>query len=452
MQNQDTGETTPLHIVALEARNVKRLRAVNITPSGEVVIIGGNNAQGKTSVLDSIEMALAGTKCQQPIRHGASNGKVTIDLGELVVTRTFTPGGGTLTVKGRDGNKFSSPQGVLDKLIGTIAFDPLEFTRMKPAEQLATLREVTGINTAMLDGARQSAYDERTNANRKVKEIEGQLAGMAHHSDAPKEEVNAAELNRQLAEANEKNAERSRFIETGKLLAADFQRAMDGVEEMDRKIAEMTAARDALKERATSMAAELNAARAKAADWPEIDTKALAAQLDGIAATNRKVLANLMRGDAIEALERWREKSEKLTAQIEDIDAKKREKLERAKYPVPGLALDDGGVLFNGVPFAQCSAAEQLRVSVAMGLAMNPRLRVLLIRDGSLLDDRSLATLAALAKDSDAQLWIERVGKGDECSVIIEDGEVEEIRENGSRGEDRENDPSSATGLSGKEQ
>jgi hypothetical protein len=91
---------------------------------------------------------------------------------------------------------------------------------------------------------------------------------------------------------------------------------------------------------------------------------------------------------------------------------------------VDGLSFDDSGVLLNGLPFSQASQAEQLRVSVAMGFAQNPELKVLLVRDGSLLDGNSLNLLDQMARDHDGQVWIERVGEGDQCAVIIEDGVV----------------------------
>ena len=100
-------------------------------------------------------------------------------------------------------------------------------------------------------------------------------------------------------------------------------------------------------------------------------------------------------------------------------------KLDGATYPVQGLALGDDGILFNGLPFSQASSAEQLRVSVGIGLASNPRLRVLLVRDGSLLDPASLAMMREMAESAEAQVWIERVSKGDECTVIIQDGRIE---------------------------
>jgi hypothetical protein len=140
--------------------------------------------------------------------------------------------------------------------------------------------------------------------------------------------------------------------------------------------------------------------------------------------TNAKARANAERARVAAELEEARARAGALTALIDALDADKAMQLAEAKFPVEGLAFDEGGVRLNGVPFSQASAAEQLRVSVAMGLAMNPRLRVLLIRDGSLLDDDSLALVAAMAAESDAQVWMERVGDGAECSVVIEDGAV----------------------------
>jgi hypothetical protein len=61
-----------------------------------------------------------------------------------------------------------------------------------------------------------------------------------------------------------------------------------------------------------------------------------------------------------------------------------------------------------------------------MGFALHPRLKILLIRDGSLLDENNLKTVAEMAQEHDGQVWIERVSKGAECSVIIENGLVAE--------------------------
>ena len=97
-----------------------------------------------------------------------------------------------------------------------------------------------------------------------------------------------------------------------------------------------------------------------------------------------------------------------------------------AEFPVEGLGFDETGVTMNDLPFVQASDALKLRVSVAMGMKMNPELRVLLIRNGSLLDEDNLAMIAEMAEESNSQVWLEKVGKSDDVTVLIEDGMVAE--------------------------
>jgi spore coat protein CotH len=119
-----------------------------------------------------------------------------------------------------------------------------------------------------------------------------------------------------------------------------------------------------------------------------------------------------------------REQSKSLNTQISKITDDKAKSLAKAEFPIEGLAIDDDGVTFEDIPFVQCSSAQRIRVSVAIGLAMNPKLRVLLIREGSLLDSKNLGMIAEMAMKAEAQIWIERVSKGKECSIIIENGEI----------------------------
>ena len=66
-----------MNIVKLEAENILRLNAVEITPDGRLVVIGGNNGHGKTSVLDSIMLAMNGKDSKKhpvPLHKGADKG------------------------------------------------------------------------------------------------------------------------------------------------------------------------------------------------------------------------------------------------------------------------------------------------------------------------------------------------------------------------------------------
>ena len=154
-----------MKIIKLTAENVKRLRAVEITPDGTVQVITGRNAQGKTSVLDAIWLALGGGAASRetvrPIRDGEDHASVTLDLGDLTVTRTWTGDKTSLSVKAADGAKYSSPQGVLDSLVGRLSFDPLEFTRLSGRDQVSALLDIVSLDVDLDDLARQrqTAYD-----------------------------------------------------------------------------------------------------------------------------------------------------------------------------------------------------------------------------------------------------------------------------------------------------
>lgn len=418
-----------LRIVKLEAANVKRLVAVEIAPDGNLIVIGGKNGAGKSSVLDSIAYALGGRDllCERPLRDGADRGHVEVDLGDLVVRRTFTPsGGGTLTVSNKEGAVYKSPQAMLDKLVGRLSFDPLDFARMEPRRQLDTLRALVGLDFSEIDAKRKALYDTRTAVNAGVRSCEARLATMPEHPDAPAEEVSAAALFERLeaAQATQRDAEAAeeRFDDLGRDLAATELR----ISEIDAEIKRLQGERATHEADAETIRSGLVEARESARQALDavIDPTPIREQIESADATNAKVRVNRERAAQAAELDSAKAESARLTAEIEALDAEKAATLAATKFPVDGLSFDESGVLLAGVPFSQGSSAEQLRASVAMGLAMNPRLRVLLIRDGSLLDEDSLALVASMAQEADAQVWMERVSEGDECSVVIEDGAV----------------------------
>lgn len=428
-----------MKIVQLTASNVKRLRAVTIKPDGSLVVIGGDNANGKTSVLDSIQMAIGGKAAipEQPIRRGEKKAEIILDLGDYIVTRTMHLGKDPqLVVTNKAGSKLSSPQGILDALTSRVAFDPLEFMRMEPKKQAETLRQLVGIDFSALDAKRKTLYDERMIVNREADSKQAVFANMPQHADAPKEEVSVADLSEKLKEANAaNNANAQERLRLGTLKdnidrARAYEEEAQG--ELDAAKAALEKAQTAFKEAEKArILAENTAAHFETdaiAKLADVDTQPILEEISNVESTNRKVRENAARVTAEKELKAKRMKSESLTEQIDEIDAAKQKQLTDSKFPVPGLSFDETGVQYQGLPLAQASGAEMLRVSVATGLAMNPTLKVLLIRDGSLLDETNLAMIHDMATASEAQIWIERVGDGDECSVIIEDGAVAEDR------------------------
>ncbi len=416
-----------MRIIKLESENIKRLQAVEISPQGHMVTIGGKNAQGKSSVLDSIAYALGGKRavCDRPIREGQDRARVICELDDLVVTRSFTrAGGGTLTVSNKDGARFTSPQKILDSLTGKLTFDPLEFCRMEPRDQLETLKGLVGLDFAEQDRKRQDLYDERTQVNRDIKRARAGLEAMPEHEDAPEAELSVADLMAELKLRQEQNRENQDKRDDLQKLEARITKGHDYILDLQNQIDEL----QRKLESAQTHLEELEENRLELQDevlgLEDNDEQEILEQMESVETINRKVQERISREKAERELNDLEAESQRLTRGIQDLDQAKSEALHEARFPVDGLTFDESGVFFNGLPFSQASQAEQLRVSVAMGFAMNPKLKVLLVRDGSLLDEHSLQTLSELAGENDGQVWVERVGEGEECSVIIEDGMV----------------------------
>lgn len=423
-----------MKIVKLEAENVKRLRAVSIEPDGSVVVVRGNNGQGKSSVLDSIAYALGGKSLHPAnvIRDGEKEAIVRVELDGLTIERKWTSNDrSVLEVRAADGSKVSSPQTMLDSLVGRLSFDPLEYLHLAPARQLEALQRVVGLDFRELDESRRKAFDERTEVNRKVTHTRILLEPLRDFSDT--KAVSLAELSDQVAQLSARRADEQAAAKKLKALVDDKRAAAARVkaqetriETLRRQLEQETAALQGLKDAAAELE-QLDTAELERQARNEIKTVAeLEAVKDKIAdaeAINERARKVAERQRLEQILNDHQGEADTLTAQIEKIDAQKRAAIEAARFPVAGLSFGDAGVLYDGQPFEQASQAEKLRVSLGMGLALNPTLKVVLIRDASLLDEKSLGLVADMAHEHDAQVWLEVVGKGG-SGIVIEDGEV----------------------------
>ena len=403
-----------MKIVSLEAENVKCLKAIEIKPDGCMVVIGGDNGNGKSSILDSIEYALGGSKHipDNTIRNGQEKARIVLDLGDIQVTRTFTKNGTNLVVKSKEGATFPSPQAMLDKIVGNLSFDPSEFFRMDNKKRIETLKKLVGLDFTELTKNYKDAFDTRTDINRRGKELKAQYDSLSRCNDVPDKEVSIAELSKQLTDAlavNQKLDEAKRSLDHNK----------SRLIKIDEQIKQLTKEKELVESFIGKEESTLK--KIKRIDLSEIQNNINSAE-----EINKKVRANDTKKALETALQELREKSEAISIALKGIDETKQQMMENAKFPIKGLAFDEETVTFNGISFDQISQGERIKISVAMGLVLNPKLKILLIRDASLLDQKNLDMVAKMAAKMDAQVWLERVGKGKECQIIISEGSIVE--------------------------
>ena len=465
-----------MRVTRLQVSNVLRIVAIDVTPEGHLVTIGGRNGQGKSSAMNSLAMALGGAALcpPEPIHGDEAEGVVRVDFDtDLVVTRkfnrdkvhqdtcaikkpfdnaqatviqllcdcrtTWSETRSTLSVTNKAGASYPSPQALLNKLYGSLAFDPLAFKDAK--DQAAILRAIVKLDVSQFEKARADAASQRAMLKKTLDIKEAQLLELPHHEDAPAEEVSLdvvsgkmleAERYRKLAEDAEREVEKQ---STGlQSLEYEVRMKSGGIVAIEQKIAELNQQLEvAHKSKAevvgwvedTKKALDAAQITARSARAVVPDVEVIRAELATTEAMNAKVRANVKRlaaGTDVAVL--IDEIAEQQNA-IDAADAAKASALRAVKFPVEGLGLTDDGVTFAGLPFSQASSAEQLRVSAAIGFALNPTLKLLLIKNGNLMDEDSVAALAKQAEEAGAQVLVEWVTKDREAvQVFIEDGHV----------------------------
>lgn len=413
-----------MRIVQLKAENFMRLRAVTIEPSGNVVTIAGPNGAGKSSALQAIWSTLcwrAGA-VDAPVRQGEEAAEVTLDLGEITVRRRWSAEGNMVLdvrriVDGKAQRITAKPQDFLDALLGDLGFDPLAFCRMRPAEQRSQMAGLAGIDIAAYDARRASVYERRTEQNRAIKSLEARL-GAIPVVDVPAEEISVVDLAKRQSEAH-------RQIEANRELARGLEKAIDDMQRLGDTITRLETELNRARRELADAERRRDTLRLKLDTTPRPDLDAITAEIGAAEVTNRQIRQQRERRALAEEVDAAKRMSQQMTGELVDIDEEQARAIAAAPLPVDGLGLGPDGLMFQGVPFSQASSAEQLRVSVAMAMALNPKVRVCLIRDGSLLDDNSLALLEQMADEKDFQVWLERVtDHAEEPAVVIEDGSV----------------------------
>lgn len=424
------------HIIGFEAENVKRLKAVSLSPEGNVIEITGENGMGKSSLLDAIEIALGGADSipAVPIRLGEETARIIVTMNGLTVKRTFKAkeeGGYTtaIVVETDEGFRAQKPQNVLSALIGDLTFDPLAFTRMKPTDQLDVLKRfVNGFDFDAEAKDRRDTFEKRTTVNRQIKEGKAQVAGINIPDDTPSELVDVSVLVAELEDVGTHNADIEKRKANRERVRSDISAKIAGAERAKQQAADLRRQADALDQDAADLLKDAEAYRDKldaAGQLPESkDPSEVRAKIDAANAINEQVRRRQSRDALIAQVAALEEHAKQLTADIEASDVRKSDAIAEAKLPVEGIGFDDTGVTLNNLPFGQASSAEQIKAATALCMAANPKLRVILIRDGSLLDKHSFQILSEMAAANEFQVFVEVVESDRANAIVIEDGEI----------------------------
>ena len=419
----------PVKINSLELENVKRIRAVQIVPSKDgLTVIGGRNAQGKTSVLDGLAWALGGNrlKPENPNRDGgATPAKLHVELSNGIVVERKGKNG-ALYVRDTTGAK--GTQKLLDEFLSALALDLRKFMAGSDKDKANALLQTLGIDRelAVLDAEISSVFDERRDAARIAKRDRAYADGLPHHGDAPEEAVSVSELIQQQQAILARNGENQRKRDRLKEITFEKHRVADEIERLEAQLKDIQARIEERRASYEVVAKDEEIALTEAADLKDESTTEIEASIANIEAINKKVSDNQQWARAQESAKESATKQQELDAELTKLRKKRVDLLDGAPLPLEGLAVDsDGRMTYHGQVWSDMSSAEQLRVATAIVQATKPECGFVLLDELEKFDSQQLAEFGVWATERGLQVIGTRVGTDDACTIIIEDGKVE---------------------------
>ena len=407
-------------ITALEAENVKRIKAVALTPAPTgLTLVGGTNNQGKTSVLDALAWALGGDRFRPDaaVRDGAmapAHLKVTLSNGVIVERKGKNS---TLTVTDPTGRR--SGQQLLNAFIEPLALDLPRFMEASDREKADILLKIIGIGTELhtRDLEIKSLYDKRTFTGQLAQQKKHFAEELIYYPDAPEEPVSASDLIRQQQEILARNGENQRKRDRLAQLTDLFERQKKVVADLEFQLSTE-------KQRLTTMQADVKIAQTSAADLQDESTAELEASIQNIEETNQKVRANLEKARATDEAAHYADEYDKLTEAITQKRADRLALLNGADLPLPELSVEDGALTYKGKHWRDMSGSDQLRVATAIIRRLNPDCGFVLLDKLEQMDMTTLAEFGRWLESEGLQAIATRVSTGSECQIIIEDGMV----------------------------
>lgn len=407
-------------INTLELENVKRIRAVAMEPSpAGLTVIGGDNNQGKTSVLDTIAWALGGDRYKptNATRDGSAippRIRITLSNG-LIVERS----GKNSALKVTDPNGRKNGQQLLNSFIEELALNLPKFMESPDREKANTLLQIIGVGDQLweLERKETEVYNRRRVVGQEADRKKKFALEMPFYPDAPDEPVSALELIQRQQQILAINGENQRKRQQVEQLTYQRNQLAAEIDSLEDKLKH-------LQEDYRACCEDLEFAYKSAEDLHDESTAQIEEDLQNIETINIKVRANSDRERAEQEAQRYRQQYDDLTGELEDTRQAKVDLLNGAKLPLPGLGVEEGCLTYKGKRWDGMSGSDQLKVATAIVRALNPQCGFVLIDKLEQMDLKTMQEFGAWLQEENLQAIATRVSRGSECTLIIEDGQI----------------------------
>jgi len=453
---------TGMKIISAELKNFQSLSSKVIDIQGKSIVVVGKNGGSKSTVLRAIQSPINSEAVpSKAIKKGEESAHVKLVIkGDLdgeqktfqyIMNFTESNQKGSVTVVDEEGNKIKTKSMQRD-IIGDVSFDVDEFIRLGLTssgkvsqaglkEQVEVLRQFLTDDEKQLledlDNENKEKRDERTELNRTIKTLKANLSSA---TDIKEEDVKkyTEDKSKELTEVNNKllnmvdgvvkyNKARTALTEhqTG-ILEGDKSRELTKYyrivldkakalgEDNERFLLDLKNRmhdHDLIQVRGKASAEQIVKVKAwiEKNEEPDVDKlRDKQTELVQYTAMYTKIQDVVTKHAEVTKQEA---KANKLTKRLKAIVLEKQKSFETSTLPVKGLSFDEEGVYFEGLPFNgdHHPSSVIIRVGVQLAIAMNPNLKCIFIKDGSLFDKETFSKVLKFIEKKGYQLFIEMV-------------------------------------------
>lgn len=470
-----------MRVTHVRVRNVLGIEQLDLRPGG-FTVIRGQNATGKSSLLEAIKAAFGGGHDASLLRHGAKKGEVVLVLDDgTEIRKSITEGRSSLSVRDGEQREVAAPQAFLDMLVERSSFNPVAFLGASPKDRIRILLsalpvkldraqidkvtseasglpfeipdEINADSFGVIGFIRRRLFDERTGVNRAAKEKRS-TAETIQRGLPPASELSTnwqetlAGLEKEQEEARGRELEFAKKVEreySAEIILLDREEAKwveETKSQYDGKIRDLEVQieklNDGKKEAIGKIKLEASKSREDAKRRREKLSTEFAEELSvrkveiarGLAETKEKSASAVRAAEQrrfaaslwcdVEALE---QRSGKLTAGLGQVDSLSASLLD--SLPVPGLKVEDGDLTMHGIGFDRLSSSQRTWLAVEVAKAHPGRLGLVVCDGMELLDQETFAAFKDAFSKTELQAIVTRVSEDEKLTIETdENGDV----------------------------
>lgn len=397
MQSDNTKENSIMKIKKIHVENYKPINEQDLNLNGCSAIITASNDKGKSSLLRGLIDRLHSDKADMIVKEGEEKGVYSMELTDgSKIEWNFTQKSERLSYTTADGIKQTS--GVIgaigEKYFGK-QFDIDSFLNSGPKAQQKELESIVGVDLDEIEERYKEAYEARTEANRKLKDVKARDVEEPEKVEKP----NVEAIKEELEEARNHNER----VNKSKREAEGLQKGLNQVSSLidDTPFEELfdyDKAQDIID--------------SKKSDEELIDLSDLKEKLHNAQDQLRKYDNYEYKKEQYEKWLKEKEQAEKeaerADQKVKQIEQEKQEAIANADMP-DGFDVNEDGLTYNGYPLdeKQISTSSKYIAALKLGAMVLGEVRALHF-DAATLDKKNLDNVKEWADENDLQLLIER--------------------------------------------